>query len=209
MKNKIESNINLGLDRIKAVLELMKIDYQGLKVIHVSGTNGKGSTAAFLNDVLMNNFFEFKKVGLYTSPHLEKINERIKINNKEITDQELKICLDFVDDAQGSAKIELTYFEHLTAAAIKYFCDQGVDVVVLECGLGGRLDATNVFDNPLVTILTNISMDHTEYLGDSLEEILNEKMGIFKKGVPIVSGVEQEFLQKKIAERAKGLKAEC
>ncbi|MCP4481732.1 MAG: hypothetical protein GY817_02795 [bacterium] len=189
---KNENEIDLSLTRVKqAMAGISNFSYQKLKVIHVAGTNGKGSVCAFLSSIFTAQGF---KTGLYTSPHLERITERIKINNQEILAQDLDAYLKLFD------AYDLTYFEHLTVAAMKYFYDKKVDYLILETGLGGRLDATNIFDKPFVTVLTSIGLDHTEYLGDTLAEVLAEKMGILKRKVPLVSGFTHPDLIKKTQE---------
>jgi dihydrofolate synthase / folylpolyglutamate synthase len=190
------------LDRIKKVLAKMGNPQDKLRVIHVAGTNGKGSTSNFIKNILNKSGFY---VGLYTSPHVNEINERIMINNKNISDEKLNYYINYVKQKMEQAKTRLTYFEFLTLAAIKYFYDSKTDYAVFECGLGGRLDATNVFKKPLVDVITNISLEHTDYLGNTLKNILNEKMGILRRNVPIVSGVSENKLQKLLKQKAKEL----
>ncbi len=172
----------LGLDRIKKFLSDKKIEYNKLKYIHISGTNGKGSVAKTLSEILISSGY---KTGLYTSPHLIKINERIQINSLPITDRQLNSLDKKYSDI--SKKYKLTYFEYITALAFIYFVKNKVDIVVLETGLGGRLDATNIV-NPLVSVITSIDFDHTEVLGNTLQKIAYEKAGIIKDGVPVVCG---------------------
>ena len=172
----------LGLDRIKKFLSDQKVEYDKVKYIHVAGTNGKGSVAKTLSDILVSSGY---KTGLYTSPHLIKINERIQINSVPITDRQLK-SLD-TKYSVVSKKYRLTYFEYITALAFIYFVKNKTDVVVLETGLGGRLDATNIVI-PLVSVITSIDYDHTEVLGNTLQKIAFEKAGIIKKDVPVVCG---------------------
>ena len=164
--------INLGLERIEKVLGLLGNPQDKLKYFHVAGTNGKGSVCAILDAILREAGM---KTGLYTSPHLFKYNERIKINGIDISDNELaelvfKIC-QIAEDNQ----IHLTEFEILTAVMFKYFEENNVDVVVLETGLGGRFDATNVIKNNLCAIITHIDLDHTERLGNTKDKIAFEK----------------------------------
>ena len=159
----------LGLDRIKKFLFDIGIEYNRIKYIHIAGTNGKGSTAKTISEILISSRY---KTGLYTSPHLIKINERIQINSLPITDKQLK-SLD--KKYSGiSKKYKLTYFEYITALAFIYFVRNKVDVAVLETGLGGRLDATNIV-TPLVSVITSIDFDHTEILGNTLKKIAFEK----------------------------------
>ena len=172
----------LGLDRIKKFLFDLNINYNKLKYIHIAGTNGKGSTAKTLSDILVSSGY---KTGLYTSPHLVKINERIQINSLPITDKQLNILDKKYADI--SKKYKLTYFEYITALAFIYFVKNNVDIVVLETGLGGRFDATNIV-TPLVSVITSIEFDHTEVLGNTIRKIAFEKAGIIKQNVPIVCG---------------------
>lgn len=172
----------LGLDRIKKFLFDQKVNYESLKYVHITGTNGKGSTAKVISEILIGSGY---KTGLYTSPHLIKINERIQVNGLPVSDKDLKI----LDKKYGniSKKYNLTYFEYITALSFIYFVKNKVDVVVLETGLGGRFDATNIV-MPLVSIITSIDFDHTEILGKTLKKIAFEKAGIIKKNIPIVCG---------------------
>ncbi|MBI1936905.1 MAG: bifunctional folylpolyglutamate synthase/dihydrofolate synthase [Ignavibacteriales bacterium] len=184
--NKIYSmhqfDIKLGLERIESFLDYLGNPHKGLKYFHVAGSNGKGSTASFIASILMEAGY---KVGLYTSPHLVKFNERIRINGKEIEDdfiaQFINSNNDFIDKHQP------TFFEITTALAFQYFQTHKPDYVVLETGLGGRLDATNVVI-PLVSVITSISYEHTNILGDSIKKIAGEKAGIIKSGVPVITG---------------------
>lgn len=179
-----------GLERISQMLELMGNPHKKLKCIHVAGTNGKGSTCTFLASVLKEHGL---KVGLYTSPFVTEFNERIRVDGKNISDTDLasyteltykKSLLSFDDEHP------ITEFEFITALAFKYFYDSGCDVVVLEVGLGGRLDATNVIEAPLASIIAKIDLDHTGILGDTVEKIAMEKCGIIKKGCPVVTTTE-------------------
>ena len=187
----------LGLDRIKNFLSNINIDYNKLKYIHIAGTNGKGSTAKTLSDILISSGY---KTGLYTSPHLIKINERIQINSLPITDRQLT-SLD-KKYADISKKYKLTYFEYITALAFIYFVKNKVDIVVLETGLGGRFDATNIV-TPLISVITSIDFDHTEVLGNTIKKIAFEKAGIIKENVPIVCGKMQNNAVTEIKKVAK------
>jgi len=180
--------IKPGLKRIKEILKRLGNPHQNFVTIHIAGTNGKGSTSAILSEILSQHGL---KVGLYTSPHLFRINERFKVNGKEIEDYKLNEYLKRI-------KLELkdypaTYFEITTALAFLYFFEEKVDIAVIECGLGGRLDATNVI-KPEVSIITSIGWDHTKYLGNTLEKIALEKAGIMKKETPCVLGSVSENL---------------
>jgi dihydrofolate synthase / folylpolyglutamate synthase len=174
--------IKLGLDNINSFLNEIGKPYQNLKMFHVAGSNGKGSTSAFLSSILSEYGY---KVGLYTSPHFIRFNERIKINGKEIPDQFVASFVDRYDQLIG--KLNLTFFEVTTAMAFSYFESENVDYAVIETGLGGRLDATNVI-KPLASVITTISLEHTHILGNTIAEIAGEKAGIIKKGVPVFIG---------------------
>lgn len=181
----------LGLENIQNLLEALGNPHKDLKVIHVAGTNGKGSTCAFIHSVLVAQGF---KVGLYTSPYLETFNERIQINGKNIGDERLAELTDRVKTQveilvkNGSA--HPTEFEIVTAMAFCHFMEEAVDFLVLEVGMGGRLDATNVIENPLVSVITPLSLDHTQYLGKTLAEIAYEKGGIIKKNGLVVTATQ-------------------
>ena len=171
--------INLGLERIEAALQKLGNPQKNMKVIHIAGTNGKGSVASTLANILRCAGFN---VGLYTSPHLVEYTERIRINNVEILKEDFAKYVSNVCELADN----LTEFEILTAAAFKYFSDKKVDYVVLETGLGGRYDATNVCENTLA-IITSISLDHTDRLGDTYEKIAYEKAGIIKENSTVIT----------------------
>ncbi len=178
--------INLGLQRIKRLCDLSGNPEKDLKVIHVAGTNGKGSTTTFISSVLISQGY---RVGIYTSPYIERFTERIKINNDEISENEVarlvtEISSD-IDKVEQEGLERPTEFEIITACAFKYFKEQQVDFVLLEVGLGGRFDATNIV-NPLLSVITTISYDHMNILGDTLGKIAFEKAGIIKTGRPVV-----------------------
>lgn len=194
------NTMHFGLDPICRVLERMGRVHEQLPVIHIAGTNGKGSTACFIKNILCASDYT---VGLYTSPHLSDITERIAINNTHITLKTLQAYLSRVQNVAARCNVTLTYFELLTLVAIQYFIDEKVDVAIMEAGLGGRLDATNVFPHPLVTIITSIGLEHTRYLGNTLTKILTEKMGITRQRVPIISGVQQKKLWHMLRHTAK------
>ena len=184
--------INLGLDRISAILEILGNPQDRLKCIHVAGTNGKGSVCAILAEILKE---AGKKTGLYTSPHIFKYNERIKINGIDISDDDFARLVFEICESADKNNIHLTEFEILTAAAFKYFADNDVDVVVLETGLGGRFDATNVIKNNLCAVITHIDLDHTERLGDTKDKIAFEKAGIIKPNCPVVTSEGYEAIK--------------
>ena len=192
----------LGLDRIKNFLSALNISYEKLKYIHIAGTNGKGSTAKTISDILISSGY---KTGLYTSPHLIKINERIRINSLPISDKKLKVLDKKYSIA--SKKYKLTYFEYITALAFIYFVENKVDIAVLETGLGGRFDATNII-TPLVSVITSIDFDHTEVLGNTIKKIAFEKAGIIKPNVPVVCGNMQKSAFTVIKKVAKENKAQ-
>lgn len=172
-----------------ALLECLGNPQQGMKIIHVAGTNGKGSVCAMLDSILRSAGL---KTGLYTSPHLARVNERIQVNGECIPDEELAALIELVDRCAGDYARrpngrQITFFEFLTALAFEYFRRQRTDALILETGLGGRLDATNVI-TPQVSVITSISLEHAQYLGASIEEIAAEKGGIIKPGVPVIVG---------------------
>jgi dihydrofolate synthase/folylpolyglutamate synthase len=178
--------IDLSLDRLQRLLAALDHPERKLPpVIHVAGTNGKGSTIAFLRAILE---AAGKLVHTYTSPHLVRFNERFRIaspgEGRLVSDEELTAAMEECERVNAGAPI--TVFEITTAAGLLLFARHPADVLLLEVGLGGRLDATNVIDNPLATIITRVSIDHTDFLGDSLEKIAAEKAGILKRGVPAV-----------------------
>ncbi len=179
-------SINLGLERVEKILFLLGDPHKKLKVIHVGGTNGKGSTCAMITSILMEQGYA---VGLYTSPYLEEFEERIQINRNNIPKEDLTSLIEEVKIAADKAVMDgcekPTQFELITCAAFLYFYKKNVDYIVLEVGLGGRLDATNVVC-PLVSVITSISYDHTNILGDTIEKIAGEKAGIIKKNVPTI-----------------------
>lgn len=177
--------INLGLERVQAVLEILNNPQKHLKFIHVAGTNGKGSVCAMLSAILNNNGL---KTGLFTSPHVYEYTERIKINDEEISKEDFaKNVLEIIEIAEKN-EIHLTEFEILTVVAFRYFAQNNVDLVILETGLGGRLDATNVIENNICSVITHIDLDHTERLGDTIEKIATEKAGIIKQNCPVIVG---------------------
>lgn len=186
----------LGLERIKKLLLELDNPQDKIPIIHIGGTNGKGSVSRMISSVFIKSGY---RVGLYTSPHLHSVRERIQIDNELIDkDSFVKILNDilpFIEDLTNKdSDFYLTQFEILTAMAFLYFYKSRVDVIVLEVGLGGRLDATNVVNNPLVSIITNVDWDHMDRLGNTLSLIGREKAGIIKEGVPVVTGASGEGL---------------
>jgi dihydrofolate synthase/folylpolyglutamate synthase len=178
----------LGLETMRQLLRLMGNPQDSLRFIHIAGTNGKGSVAAMAQAVLTEAGY---KTGLYTSPHLVSFCERFQINGNAICEADIVRMIEgirpLLDRVAAHPEFrQPTFFETVTAIALQYFREQNVDVVVWETGLGGRLDATNVV-TPLVSVITNIAFDHTQYLGETLAQIAGEKCGIIKPGVPVVT----------------------
>jgi dihydrofolate synthase / folylpolyglutamate synthase len=183
--------INLSLDRISTILESFDNPHHKLTCIIIAGTNGKGSVAAITASILGAAGF---KVGLYTSPHLVNLSERIRVNDEEISVSDLsRLIMKIKGKASKILTERPTYFEVLTAAAFEFFHEKQVDYAVLEVGMGGRFDATNVA-NPIISVITNIYLDHTEYLGNNIAKIAYEKAGVIKHRVPVVTGADGSAL---------------
>lgn len=192
--------INLSLDRMFKILESFDNPHHKLSCIIIAGTNGKGSVAAITASILCAAGF---KVGLYTSPHLVNISERIRVNGEEISSGDLsRLIINIKAKASKILTERPTYFEVLTAVAFEFFHEKRVDYAVLEVGMGGTFDATNVV-NPIVSVITNICLDHTEYLGNSVDKIAYEKAGVVKRGAPVVTGADGTALEliRSIAEK--------
>lgn len=188
--------IKVGLEHTQRLLEVCGNPHNNFKSIHIAGTNGKGSTAAMIASILREAGC---KVGLYTSPHLIRFNERIRVNGIPITDKNI---VEFMSQYKTAIdKIESTFFEATTAMAFDYFKKKKVDIAVVETGLGGRLDSTNVL-NSNITVITSITADHTEILGDDLETIAFEKGGIIKKDVPLILASQSEEVKNVLLEIA-------
>ncbi|MEY8365645.1 folylpolyglutamate synthase/dihydrofolate synthase family protein [Anaerovoracaceae bacterium 41-7] len=183
----------LGLERMNVLLEKLGNPHEDLKVLHVAGTNGKGSVCRYLYEILQAAGY---RCGLFTSPFLEVFNERIEFDGSFISDADLQRCSDVVlamtEEMVAEGHESPTEFEVITAVAFLYFKEKNTDFVVLEVGLGGRGDSTNVVKRPLCSIITSISLDHTDRLGETIEEIAAEKAGIIKEGCPVITGVENE-----------------
>lgn len=181
----------LGLERIKNLMEKLGNPQDSFKTIHVAGTNGKGSTSHFLSSILIEGGL---KVGLYTSPFLEKFNDRIRINGKQITDEEIdkysKIVMSKVREMAREGYEIPTEFDAITAMAFLYFKEQKVDWLILEVGLGGSKDSTNIVAEKLASVFTPISMDHQDRLGETLEEIARDKSGIVRRETPVIFNKE-------------------
>ncbi|HOV25321.1 MAG TPA: folylpolyglutamate synthase/dihydrofolate synthase family protein [Pseudobacteroides sp.] len=183
----LKFGVKLGLENITELLRLMGDPHKNLKFVHVAGTNGKGSTVAFISSILMESGY---KTGIYTSPYLERFTERIKIGSEEISENDVARITAFVKEkVQELIKNggnHPTEFEIVTAIAFQYFFEKNCDIVVLEVGLGGRFDSTNVIDCPLAAVITTISYDHMNILGNTLEKIAYEKAGIIKENTDVV-----------------------
>jgi dihydrofolate synthase / folylpolyglutamate synthase len=192
------------LDQVRALLARIGNPHLRIKTIHIAGTNGKGSVAHMLNNIFMKAGY---KTGLYTSPHLLEINERIKIQNADIPDDRLEGYVDEISSFADSTGEVPTFFDILTACAFRYFDDERVDLAVIETGLGGRLDSTNVI-TPLCSIITSISMDHTDILGNTLTAIAGEKAGIIKTNVPVVTAGQDREVMDVITAHARAKQSE-
>lgn len=190
------AGIKPGLDVITALLEALGNPHQRLAVIHVAGTNGKGSVCAMLEAVLRASGF---RTGLYTSPHLIGFSERFRINGGPVSearlDEYIRKMENTADAVESSAGLRgATFFEISTAIAFQFFADEGVDIAIIETGMGGKWDATNIVI-PLISVITHIDIDHTNYLGDSIEQIAAEKAGIIKPGRPVVSAPQTDMVR--------------
>ena len=185
-----------GIDNIRFFVEQLNLNLLEIKFIHVGGTNGKGSTCAYLSSIIQESGY---KVGLFTSPHFFDFRERIKVNNKKI---EKDFIIKFIqENIELIEELNLSFFELSFGMSLYYFFEQKVDYSVIEVGLGGRLDATNII-NPLLSVITNISYDHTEILGNTLEKIAYEKAGIIKKNTKIIIGERDKKTQNIFIQKA-------
>ena len=193
--------IKLGLERITYICKKLGDPHKNYKVIHVGGTNGKGSVCKFLESILIKSGYN---VGVYTSPHLQRFSERFVVNSEEISESELIQLIEkvkpIIEDMLKKDN-NPTFFEIITAIAFQYFKDKKVDYAIIEVGLGGRFDATNIV-NPIVTIITNVTLDHQDRLGNKIEDIAFEKAGIIKQDVPLITAASGTALEviKKISE---------
>ena len=193
-------HINLGLERMQKLAQIFDNPQDRFRIVHVAGTNGKGSVCAMLAKVLEKNGY---KTGLYTSPHIKNYTERIKINFRDISEDDFAKYTELAEKTAKQNDISLTEFEILTMAAFLYFRDKEVDFAVMETGMGGRLDATNIIKKPVLSIITSISLDHTDRLGTSTEEISGEKAGIIKPETPVITAQNnagKEIIEKKAKE---------
>ncbi len=194
-----------GLDQIRAILASIGSPQNAFRSIHIAGSNGKGSTAAMIHRILTDAGF---RCGLYTSPHLQRFSERFRIGDREITREELLKHAGHVMQGIETEGIRegFTYFDFTTALAFDFFADQQVDFAVIETGLGGRLDSTNVFE-PILSIITPISLEHVQILGDTIEAIAGEKAGIIKPRIPVVIGHQNPPALAVLLKRAREMKA--
>lgn len=193
-----------GLDRIRELCSGLGNPQDKLKFIHVTGTNGKGSVCAMLNSVLCEAGY---KVGLYTSPYVREFNERMRINGENISNDTLARITERVKAVAEKMQDSPTEFELITAIAFEYFLEEGCQVVILEVGMGGRLDATNIIDAPLLSIITGVAIDHTAFLGDTVEKIASEKAGIIKKNSVTLYGGENSCAEAIIADECKKMQS--
>lgn len=183
LRGEVCSGIKLGLQNIKTLMEKLGNPQDKLKIIHIAGTNGKGSCTSFVNSALVSQEY---KVGMFTSPSIYNFEERIRINNKNIPEDKLIDLMNEVREVAETMEVFPADFELVTAIAFLYFYREKCDFAIMEVGLGGRLDATNVAQNPLITLITSISLDHQQFLGNTIPEIALEKAGIIKENVPLV-----------------------
>ena len=203
--SKHPKNIQLSLDRVFRLLGKLGNPHKKIKnVVHVAGTNGKGSVSTILYKLQQLNG---RKVNIYRSPHLINFNERIHILNKQISNKYLLELLSYIDTING--KSEITFFEAITAAAFYAFSKNNADLNILEVGLGGRLDATNTINKNLLSIITPIGMDHKEFLGNNLSAIAKEKVGIIKKKTKIISSKQNQIVNDIILRKAKEQNSKC
>ena len=194
--------IKLGLEHTYRLLESIGNPHDGLVFIHVAGTNGKGSTCAMISSMLQ---ALGKKVGLYTSPHLLHFNERIRVDGFPISDQEIIMFMNKAED--DIMQIESTFFETTTAMALDHFKNNEVDVAVIETGLGGSLDSTNVI-NPVLSVITPVSLDHRDILGEDIVKIATEKAGIIKPGVPLILAEQEKKVERLFQKKADQVNSE-
>lgn len=189
LQSQSKFQIKPGLERIAEIMKLLENPQDKIKIIHIAGTNGKGSVCAILSSILTSAGF---KTGLYTSPHLVEYTERIKINNEDISKPDFSAYVEKINTIAEQNQIDLTEFEILTAVAYLYFAEKNVDFAIIETGLGGRFDATNICKNPLISIITSISLDHTDRLGNTIEKIAYEKSGIIKDNSTLITSLSNK-----------------
>ncbi|MEA3348814.1 MAG: folylpolyglutamate synthase/dihydrofolate synthase family protein [Pseudomonadota bacterium] len=196
--------ISLGLENINELCSSCGDPQKKLRIVHVAGSNGKGSSIAFLRQMLCRHGLS---VGVYSSPHLRHFSERIVIDETPISEAEIVALTRELRPFVEKIPRIVTFFDFTTCMALLYFARQRPDIVLLETGLGGRLDATNVVRKPLLTMVTNIALEHEEFLGSTLLKIAAEKAGILKPGVPLISGVKKDKIRDFFAERQRGMAA--
>lgn len=190
-RQKYNLRTHTGLDRIKYILSRLDNPQNNYISIHIAGTNGKGSVSSMLNQVCIDLNLN---VGLFTSPHLERFTERIKVNNNEILEKTFIDIFEFkvkpiIENLDKDKYGDPTEFEVIFIVALEYFSQLNIDIAIIEAGLGGRLDATNALENILISIITSVSIDHVDRLGDTLEKITREKVGIIKENIPVISTI--------------------
>ena len=207
--NSFQAKSRLGLETVRALCQKCDNPQDGLKFIHIAGTNGKGSVCAFLESILIDSGL---KTGKFISPNMIDVTERISVDGKNITNEELNEILDIVEKAANDVCCEKgvmpTQFEIWTAAAFIYFKKIKCDIVVLETGLGGRLDATNIINTPLVSVITKIGIDHTDYLGNTIEKITLEKAGIIKERGTVITAIQEKEAEEILKKTANDKKSE-
>ncbi|MCX6816082.1 MAG: bifunctional folylpolyglutamate synthase/dihydrofolate synthase [Candidatus Aenigmarchaeota archaeon] len=179
--------IKPGIERVSAAMERLGNPQDRMKIIHVAGTNGKGSVCAMLSSILQKAGY---KAGIFTSPHLVDFRERMQVDSKKISKDDVMRIVKTI----RATGVELTFFELTTAVALQYFCEQNVDYAVIEVGMGGRFDATNII-TPQASVITSLSLDHTQWLGDTIDKIAYEKAGIVKEGVPLFTTVDNKVIR--------------
>ena len=189
-----------GLERIRNLCQKLGNPQKNMKFIHVAGTNGKGSFSSMLSSVLVEQGY---KVGLYTSPYIKVFNERMRINGENISNSELIELTEKIQPIADAMTDKPTEFELITALAFEYFNRNACDVVVLEAGMGGRLDSTNIIDSSILSVITGIALDHTAFLGDSVPKIAAEKAGIIKNGCPVLFGGTDQSAREIIENKAR------
>lgn len=193
-----------GLSRIKELCAKLGDPQKGLRFVHVAGTNGKGSFCRMLSGILTSAGY---KTGLFTSPFVTRFNERIMFCDEEIADADLARIVEIVKNAADTMADQPTEFELITAVGFVYFKEKHCDLIVLECGMGGRLDSTNIIESPVLSVITGVALDHTAILGDTVEKIAAEKAGIIKEGRPVLWGGDDEAATAVISAAAKEMGA--
>ena len=188
-----------GLERIGVLCDLLGNPQDALSFIHVAGTNGKGSVCAMLAEICQHAGY---RTGMFTSPYVRQFNERISVDGTPISNSRLAEIIARVRPVAESMEDPPTEFELITAAAFLYFCEEHCQLVILETGLGGRLDSTNIIKTPVATVITGIGLDHTAQLGSTIAEIAEEKAGIIKPGCPVILGSSEDEVQRVVGEKA-------